>query len=83
VQRQAQAEAVLAATAGQRPTLPVRLQVQIAPTSVRIGAEEIVTVTWPILEQLVDVELAESIATVALTAPPGGGQAGGVGGPRP
>jgi hypothetical protein len=83
MQRQAQAEAVLAATAGQRPAMPVRLQVQIAPTAVQIGAEQIVTVTWPLLEQLVDLSLAESIATVALTAPPGGGQAGGVGGPRP
>jgi hypothetical protein len=83
VQRQAQAEAVLAATAGQRPTMPIRLQVAIAPTSAQIDGQTFVTFTWPLFEQLVDLELAESIATVALTAPPGGGQGGGVGGPRP
>jgi hypothetical protein len=77
-----QAAAVLAATAAQRPG-PIQLQVQIAPTQIAIGAEQIVTVTWPLFEQLVDAELASGIASVSVTAPPGAGQGGGVSGPRP
>lgn len=78
----AQAAATLAATAAQRPAA-FTLQVQIAPTQVQIGAEQIVTVTWPLIEQRVDAELTAGLLNVAVTAPPGAGQGSGVGGPTP
>lgn len=78
----AQAAATLAATAAQRPAA-LTLQVQIAPTTVQIGPEQIVTVTWPLFEQRIDAELTAGLLNVAVTAPPGAGQGSGVGGPTP
>ena len=81
-QQAAQATAILAATAVQRPG-PLQIQVQIAPTQVVADGVTLATVVWPTIEQLVDLELSNGIAQISVVAPPGAGQPSGVSGPRP
>jgi hypothetical protein len=80
--RQAQADATLASTAMQRPTGGL-LRIEFAPISLVADGATLASVVYPAIETQLDAFLANEIATIRVTAPPGGGQGGGVGGPRP
>jgi hypothetical protein len=80
--RQAQAEASLAATAGQRPSGGL-LRLEFAPINLLLDGQTVATAIYPAIEAQLDADWSEKIATILITAPPGGGQGGGVGGPRP
>jgi hypothetical protein len=80
--RQAQAEASLAATAAQRPAGGL-LRIEFAPISLVADGATLASVVYGPIEAMLDADWAEKIATILVTAPPGGGQGGGVGGPRP
>jgi hypothetical protein len=80
--RQAQAEASLASTAAQRPTGGL-LRIEFAPISLVADGATLASAVYGPIEARLDADWAEKIATIMVTAPPGGGQGGGVGGPRP
>ena len=80
--RQAQAEAALASTAGQRPSGGL-LRIQFAPISLIADGQTLANVVYPDIEARIDEFMAGQIATILVTSPPGGGQGAGVGGPTP
>jgi hypothetical protein len=80
--RQAQAEATLASTAGQRPGGGL-LRIEFAPISLVADGATLASVVYPAIETMLDEDWAGRIASILVSAPPGGGQGGGVGGPRP
>jgi hypothetical protein len=80
--RQAQAEAALASTAGQRPSGGL-LRIQFAPISLVADGQTLANVVYPDIEARIDEFMAGQIATILVTSPPGGGQGAGVGGPTP
>jgi hypothetical protein len=80
--RQAQAEAALASTAGQRPSGGL-LRIEFAPISLVADGQTLANVVYPAIEARIDTFLAGEISTILVTSPPGQGQGAGVGGPTP
>ena len=80
--RQAQAEASMAATAG-RAAGGGLLRMQFAPISLLLDGHVVAQAIYGDIEAMLDADWSEKGLTLLVTAPPGGGQGGGVGGPRP
>jgi hypothetical protein len=63
-------------------TMPTSLRIEFAPISVLVDGQQVAQAVYPPLEARLDAALAAGVLTVAVVAPPIGGQAQGVRGPR-
>lgn len=80
--RQAQAEAALAG-GGAPGGGGGLLRLEFAPISLLLDGQTVAQATYAAIEARLDADWSEKGMTILVTAPPGGGQGGGVGGPRP